>query len=312
MRTAVLLVSLLAAPATSLDLPFKHPKTGYSVEVVEGSRGLGDAFPYLAFRGHREERSRELIPANAGDMLLTRLKASGKWTDPILGERHALAATRLFVAGILVQDEKRAEQLIATARVLSKELKHLPVKVTEFRPKSWAPKVERTKEGWTVTLVAFEMDRILQLVQITAKVPGSGKLVIEREPIVTGPMTVWQSAVIHGQDADMQIARLKAMDAEALLARRRYAKSLQAPRTLDTAWAIARLRLTPEQIDDLWPGPKQVPVANRLYSMMALEDGSWVAYTAGESGGTITDMRQTKKPTNGRDLGEVIRVLAAR
>jgi len=312
MPVRTLLILLLAVPAAGLDLPFKHLQVGYGIEVVEGMRGLTDEFPYLAFRAPGETGSRQLVPANTGALLRTRLKASGKMTDPILSKRAALAATRLFVAGVIVKDEKKADELIKTARTLSKELKHLPIRVHEFRPKRWEPHVKRTDEGWIVTLVAFEMDRVLQLVQITANVPRNGRLEIRRKPIVTGPMTIWQSVLIADEDEDVQLARLKAMDEEALRARRCYAKSLLPPRSLDTAWAIARLRLTPRQIDDVWPGPKVVPAAEREYSMVELVGGSWFVYRSFEPDHKVQRFRVTKKPRNGRNVGEVVSVFGTR
>jgi len=93
---------------------------------------------------------------------------------------------------------------IATARALQKELKHLEVKVTDHRPKSHAPSAKEIEDGFEVSFVAFEMDRMLQLVHVVARVKRDGTASLKRHPIVSGPMTSWQTAMLRMEEEDQQ------------------------------------------------------------------------------------------------------------
>ena len=182
LRIALLLI--LAAPVlaedTSIAIPLRHLKL--KAPLTEGQRGLGDAFPYIACG------KTELTPSTLGEALRADIDS----------KEAAIEAARLFAAGPLVRDEAQAKKIIATGRDLAKKLKHLRVKLHENRPKSYAPTAERLKTGWQVSLVVFEMDRMLRLVHIEATVRAGGKITLKRTPIVDGPMTIWQTAMIAG------------------------------------------------------------------------------------------------------------------
>ncbi|MEM8884251.1 MAG: hypothetical protein AAGD14_09295 [Planctomycetota bacterium] len=256
---AVLILSL-----STLDVPgvaFRE-----DVGITEGTRGLREAFPYLRAKRPGMARGEELTPENLH-----------RFIPPVRDEKAAYAAVRLFVAGIAVE---KGDALITVGEELRKEFQHLKPKVDrKASPADWSRRVERKADGWHVTFVAYEMDRLLQLVRIDAVVPESGPISMQRTPIVRGPMTSWQTAMINGQD-DGFLRREKEMQAEARDARRRYAEALRMPRTLDAAFAIGRLRLSPAEVRSLWPG-KQIDLARGLnHGGYILADGTVVSFAA--------------------------------
>ena len=265
------LLLLLALPALAEDKTIAIPCAHLKLKdgLTEGSRGLGDSFPYVAIG--RED----LTPATLSKAL----------TDPIDSGEAAIEAVRLFAAGPLVRDEAKAKTMIATGEGLAKKFKHLKPKVTKHRPASYAPTAERTKEGWKVSLVAFEMDRMLGLVHFEATVTPEGKVTLARKPIVNGPMTSWQTAMISTATREQQeaaIRREKEMRAEAVVARTTYAKALTPECDLDTAWAVARLRLSAAQIEELW-GKFDRVVGSGVYLVARdLKGGTAIYYDGGD------------------------------
>lgn len=269
---------LQAADDDHTDAVFTHLHLKDGVKLVEGPRGLDAAFPYI----------KGLSP-----------KTLPRFVEPIRDVKQAADAVRLFVAGVVVRDAEQAGRIIAAARDLKKKLKRLEVKIAAHLPESYQASAKQTEDGFEVSLFAFEMDRMLQLVHVKAKVKRDGTVTIERDPIVSGPMTSWQTAAIEPENQDPKkiAAAMEAeteMRAEAVKARARYAKALQAARDLDTAWAIARLTLSLEQIEDLWGKPDRTLGSGLMIRAYALEDGT--ALMVGASGRTRapTYVRQVK------------------
>ncbi|MHC4938863.1 MAG: hypothetical protein ACYTHK_07840 [Planctomycetota bacterium] len=257
MLTAVLLLAF--AVDQKVDLPVKHLAFKDGVSFREGARGMGDAFPYLRVHYPHGRVPEQLTPKNLHGIL------DGKITT----KQAAYEVVRLFVAGVPVE---ATQPLLTAAGKL--ELKHLGMGIT---PRSERRAIEKKDDVWLVSFVAYEMDRMLQLVQIDAKVTAGGKVEIKRTPIIHGPMTSWQTTVIDGQDDG---GKDEAMRAEAKLARSAYAKALKAKRDLDTAFAIARLRLTPREIEDLWPGKRRPFGSGVIIVGFDLADGTTVIYDA--------------------------------
>jgi len=297
LRIALLLI--LAAPGlaedSSIAIPLRHLKL--KAPLTEGQRGLGDTFPYIAFG------KTELTPGTLGDALRADIDS----------KEAAFEAARLFAAGPLVRDEAQAKRIIATGRTLAKKLKHLRVKLHEYRPKSYAPTVEKLKTGWQVSLVVFEMDRMLRLVHIEATVRAGSKITLKRTPIVDGPMTVWQTAMIAGasqKEQDAALQKQHEMRAEALLARRTYARALAPRCNLDTAWAIARLRLSATQLEDLW-GPHDRVVGSGVYLVARdLADGGAIIYDAGDKARAIRRVAHVREAPAPMRVGPTLHQLA--
>jgi hypothetical protein len=251
---------------------------------------MRDAFPYLRVNGPARA---QLTPKSLPSLL----------AGEIQSKEAAYEAVRLFVAGVPVDDGKL---LIAEGEKLTKELKFLRVKLAAA-PKSWKRIVEKKLGGWIVRFVAFEMDNVLQLVRIDAAVTTHGDLRIRRVPIIEGPMTVWQSMVINGESDGSD----EKMRAEAKLARARYAKALQPPPDLHTAFAIARLRLTPAQIADLWPG-KRRPLGSGLRIVgVDLKGGTCAIYDATAPDKPISYLLHGKNALGPMRRGTTLHRLAA-
>jgi hypothetical protein len=246
---ALLLLVSVSLHARSLrvkykvDVPVKTIPWNSTAEFVEGQRGMGDTFPFIAFG------ESELTPKSFKNALASKITTA----------RAAIDVVRLFVAGPLVRTEAKAKQMLDAGAALKKNLEHLTVKLSDHRPESYAPSaVAWSKDdptSWRVSLVAFEMHNMLRLVHVTAKVTATGDLTIKRHAMVDGPMTQWQSAMIVAPSHDERrgaIENERGMRREATDARSIYAKALQPARALDTAWVFARLRLSGAEITQLW------------------------------------------------------------
>ncbi|MHC4448914.1 MAG: hypothetical protein ACYS0E_02065 [Planctomycetota bacterium] len=288
--TMIAILLLTLAADKTVDLPVRHLKFKKGVSFSEGTRGMRDAFPYLRVNGPART---QLTPKSLPSLL----------DGEIESKEAAYEAVRLFVAGVPVEDGKL---LIAEGEKLSKELKLLRVKLAAA-PKSWKRVVEKQLGGWTVRFVAFEMDNVLQLVRIDAAVTTHGDLRIRRVPIIEGPVTVWQSMVINGESDGGE----EKMRAEAKLARVRYAKALQPPRDLDTAFAIARLRLTPAQISDLWPGKRRSLGSGLRIVGVDLKGGTCAIYDATVPDRPISSLLHNKDARSPMRRGTTLHRLAA-
>lgn len=278
--SSIALLLLLATAPQSVDLPFEHLPFRKGLRIVEGPRQLGDAFPYLSVQSEDGKRSTELTPKSLAACL----------SHGIGSAQAAYEAVRLFVAGVPVENGK---PLLEEAAKLRPELRIQKVEFPNDPPKSWKRSVEESEDGWTVFFVAYEMDRILQLVSIRASVTKAGKLDIRRTVIFRGPMTSWQSAVLGDADGG-GFDRDRVMRTEAARARARFAKALAARRDLDTAFAIARLRLTPAQIEDLWPGKRRVVGSGRRIVAVDLVGGTSAVYDATETDAPIAYLFHTR------------------
>jgi len=293
----VTLLLLLSAPLLagddSISIPFQHLKLKGTLK--EGHRGLGDIFPYIAI--------------GRADLTPKSLRAD------VDSAGAALEAVRLFAAGPLVRDEATAKKMIETGSALKKKLKHLRVNVTAHRPESYAPTAERTKDGWKVSFVAFEMDRMLGLVHFVATVSAEGQVQLTRKPIVDGPMTSWQTAMISTATAEQQeaaIRRAREMREEAVVARRVYAKALAPPCDLDTAWALARLRLSAADLEDLW-GPHDRVVGSGVYLVARdLKGGGAITYDAGDKKRAILRMSHVREAPAPMRVGPTLHTLSRR
>jgi hypothetical protein len=261
----LLVAGVLQAGDDPVDPVFEHLRLKKGARLVDSPRSLMETYPYL------EGVTPETLP---------------RFVEEVRDLKQAADAARLFVAGTIVSDKEQADRIIATARELKKELKHLDVDVTEYRPKSYTPTAKDVDGGFEVSFVAFEMNGMLQLVHVVANVKRDGTVSLKRNAIVSGPMTSWQTAMLETEDqtpekiaADME-AEAEAR-AEAVKARARYAKALKPARNLDTAWAIARLGLSLDQVEDLWGKPDRKTGSGLMIRLWKLDDGTAMVVGAG-------------------------------
>jgi len=283
------------AEPTEISVPVRHLKLKPGLD--ESERGLMEAFPYIA--GKQGVLKPETLPRF--------LK------EDIASKEAAIEAVRLFAAGPLVRDEAKAKVMIEAGKLQVKKLKHLKVKVLDHRPKSYAPTATKWKDGWHVSLVAFEMDNMLRLVHIEAVVRSNGLVKLKRKPIVDGPMTSWQTAMISTASAAEQVAAVKReqeMRREALRARKAYAKALAPARDLDTAWAIARLRLSASQIADLWRPHDRVVGSGVYLVAYFLKDGSAVIFDAGDKRRRVLRTSHVREAPGPMKVGPTLHVLS--
>lgn len=293
-------------PLRRVVLPLTALRVSPGVRVTEGVRHLSDVFPYVAVAPvtFSSTRATQLAPATLTAMLPAAHQSDSRTVMPIGSPDAAIEAVRLFVAGPLVTDAATAERLLATGRELAEKLEHLAVKVTDHRPPSWTPSAtasdaaddDGTPSGWNVSLVAYEMDRMLRLVHVTATVGTDGSLSFKREPLVDGPMTSWQTAVI-GKRTDAMEARQKAMHEEVVVARRAYARALQPAKTLDALWTAARLALGMSEVRDLFGEPdRDIGSGVHLWTY-DLDDGTSVVFSAAaEKVAQVLHVRNAKGP----------------
>jgi len=293
----VALLLLLAPPPRTIDLPVRHLACKEGVEFLEGTRGLNDSFPYLSVRVPKAKRAVDLTPDNLRAVLDGKIESADA----------AYEAVRLFVAGVRVDD---GGKLLAEAKKLKKELKHLPIELGR-EPDNWRRVVVRTEEGWQVGFFAYEMDRVLRLVRIDATVKADGAMRIGRKRVFEGPMTSWQTAVVDDEEGRAEGLRdQEEMRAEAELARRRYAAALRPKRNLATAFAIGRLRLTPKEIEDLWPGERRGVGSGLRLVAVDLDDGTEVFYDATVPTHPISYLGHGKRSDGPMRRGAVLHWLA--
>ena len=299
---------LMRRPPKAIDLPFKTIQWKVPGAFVEGQRGLGDTFPYVALNGI------ELTPKSLKSML----------RDKITTTQAAIDVVRLFVAGPLVTTEAKAKTMLEVGAALKKEFKYLPIKLSDHRPKSYLPSaVAWSKDeptSWRVSLVAFEMDNVLRLVHVTAKVTAAGDITIKRQAMVDGPMTRWQSAAIGSwitHDQGGEAIKELFMRGEARVARERYAKALKPARDLDTAWVMARLRLGVVRIASLWGDHQRVVGRTRHLLTYDLKAGGAVVLSVANSVLGVQWFAHVKEAPAAKegkrvDPGPVLHVLAQR
>ena len=80
---------------------------------------------------------------------------------------------------------------------------------------------------------------------------------------------------------------------------------------LETAWSIARLRLKPDQIQELWPGEKKVVGSGLRLVAVDLDDGTSVVYDATVAKTPIRSMWHTKGATGPGKWGPELHRLSA-
>lgn len=292
-----------------IDLPIKTISWNADVQFVEGQRGLGDTFPYIAIGGV------ELAPSSLKNFVNEKIKTP----------QAAIDAVRLFVAGPLVEDEAKAKKMLEAGAALKKKLKYLAIDLSGHRPESYAASaVAWSKDeasAWRVSLVAFEMDRMLRLVHVTAKVTAAGEVTMTRHPMVNGPMMTWQTAMIVSDSKAEERAAVeqqRAMRLEARAARRHYAKALTPDRTLDAAWTFARARLGGGEVADLWGEWDRVVGRGVAYKVYDLKGGGAVLYSdAHVRPGIVSFFHVKHVPANkpGKPaprIGPVLHILAQR
>ena len=112
-------------------------------------------------------------------------------------------------------------------------------------------------------MVAFEMDGILRLVKITARVYTDGRMELKRTSIVDGPYTNWQTGVAMGRESEAAATDAD-MRAEVERARKLFFAALQPERTLENLWAVSRVTTDARGVRALFGAPAQKPGGPRL------------------------------------------------
>jgi hypothetical protein len=241
-----------SSPTREIDLPFDCLVLAEGLTLYEGSRYLDDAFPYL-LAGKEDGSSilgHKLTPENLGHFLVKAPQKGGSVPAAIRTEKQARAAALLFIPGRLITKEAQAERIIAAAKLIQEEFEHLKPKVTDYRPESYQCTVRplpqdrsiHPVEAWEVVFTALEVDRYLSLVHVKARVTAGGVVTFERHPIVDGPMTSWQTAVI-GEYTEAHRQRDQKLYDEAAKARRVYCRAAGPAMTFEDLWATARVCL---------------------------------------------------------------------
>jgi hypothetical protein len=209
----------------AVDLPWEHLALAEGVELAEAPRSLLEAFPYLL-------ASRD--PKPTGGYHLTAGNLHHFLKGPVSSSEQALEAARMFVAGPLVTTAEAVERVVAQAK---EQPRSLGIEIHDFRPKVYPPVIARAKDVWEVSFVAFAMIGRARLVHVKARVPEKGAITYAFQPIVDGPLLSWQTS----GDVDMeQENRNRAQARAAMLL---FGKALQLNPGIDTAWALARVRL---------------------------------------------------------------------
>jgi hypothetical protein len=192
----------------------------------------------------------KLTPENLGHFLVKAPQEGGSVPAAIRTEEQARAAALLFIPGRLITEEAQAERIIAAAKLIREEFEHLKPKVTDYRPESYQCTVRplpqdrsiHPVEVFEVVFTALEIDRYLSLVHVTARVTAGGEVSFERHPIVDGPMTSWQTAVI-GEYTEAHRQHDQKMYDEAAKARRVYCRAAGPAMTFEDLWAAGRVCL---------------------------------------------------------------------
>ncbi len=245
----------------AVDLPFVELELAGNFTLLEGPRSLGESFPYLVVLGVGEEenaRGHVLTPENLGHFLVKAPQEGGHIPAAIRTAEQARAAAMLFIPGRAIRTEAAANRIITVAEKLEKEFKHLMLRVTEYRPKSYQPTVQplaqdrsiHPTEAWEVSFTALETDRHLSLVHVVARVTADGEVTYARHPIVDGPMTSWQTKVF-GEYTDAHLRKQAEMVAEAERARREYCRAAGPAASFEDLWAAARIAWDRKELEAL-------------------------------------------------------------
>jgi len=209
----------------AVDLPWEHLELAEGLELAEAPRSLREAFPYLLV-------SRDPKPAEGYHLTARNLHHFLK--GPVSSGEQAFEAARTFVAGPLVTTAEAAERVVAQAM---EQPGSLGIKIHDYRPKAHQPLIVRAQDAWEVSFVAFEMVGRARLVHVKARVPEKGEITYAFQPIVDGPLLSWQTA------GEVDMEQEKRDRARARAAMLLFGKALQLKPGIDTAWALARVRL---------------------------------------------------------------------
>lgn len=281
-----------ADPSRTVTLPARALSFREGVRLAEGPRMLRDTFPYLVALEEEAnvERGLAIRPETLPALLAEGPPIGGSSPVRIPSARAAIDAVRLFVAGPLVTDAETAERIVDTGGRLAEGLRYLDVQVTEHRPDAWSPratpvaaldKAAGTIARWDVSLVAFELDRRLRLVHVTAAVKPDGTIELEQTPIVDGPMTTWQTAVL-GEYTEAMEQEQRAMVAEVDVARRAYAEALRPARTIGAFWPVVRVLHRMDDVRALFGAPDRDVGSGIHIWVYDLDDGTQVALGGSE------------------------------
>ena len=209
----------------AVDLPWEHLELAQGVMIAEAPRSLLEAFPYLlASRDPKPKDGYHLTARNLHHFL----------KGPVSSSEQAFEAARTFVAGPLVATAEAAARVVEQAK---EQPRSLGIEIHDYRPKVYPPVIARAKDGWEVSFVAFEMVGRARLVHVRARVPEEGEIAYAFQPIVDGPLLSWQTA----GEVDMEQEERKRARARAAMLL--FGKSLRLEPGIDTAWALARVRL---------------------------------------------------------------------
>ncbi|MHC4732203.1 MAG: hypothetical protein ACYS6Z_16665, partial [Planctomycetota bacterium] len=168
---------------------------------------------------------------------------------PISSAEQAFEAARSFVAGPLVATAEAAERVVAQAK---EQPASLGIVIHDYRPEVFAPVIARAKDAWEVSFVAFEMVGRARLVHVKARAPEKGAITYAFQPIVDGPLLSWQTS----GEVDMEQEARERAQARAVLML--FGKALRLEPGIDTAWALARVRLqTMDEVRQLLGTPSR-------------------------------------------------------
>ncbi len=275
--------SARGSPTREIDLPFDCLVLTEGLRVYESTRYLGDAFPYLLAGKVDGERitGHELTPENLGHFLVKAPQEGGHAPAAIRTGKQARAAALLFIPGRLITRKTDADRIIAAAKRLREEFKHLKPEITEFRPESYACTVRalpqdrsmHPTEAWEVAFTALEFDRYLALVHVRARVTAAGEVSYARREIVNGPMTSWQTAVT-GEYTEADRRADREMRAEAARARRVYSMAAGPVRTFEDLWAAARVCIDLKELESTIGQTAPLPETAEDRKSLNLPDGT--------------------------------------
>ncbi len=272
------------SPTRKIDLPFDCLKLDEGFTLYEGTRSLVDAFPYLLAGvedGDGHVKGHKLTPGNLGHFLVKARKEGGHFPAAIRTEKQARAAALLFIPGRLITSKIHADRIIAAAKRLREEFKHLKPKITDYRPESYACTVQalpqdRSRhpvEAWEVTFTALEIDRHLSLVHVKTRVTAGGEVTYKRHPIVDGPMTSWQTDGF-GEYTETHLSQNQEMHAEAARARYEYCIAAGPARKFEDLWAAARVCLDLKELESAIGQTAPLPESAGNRRALNLPDGS--------------------------------------
>jgi len=252
--------------------PFEQLEWDGEVEFGEGSRGMRDAFPFLA--ATRGGDTFQITPNNLSHFL--RADADGK---VIHSSKQAIEAVRFFLAGPLVTTAEAANRIATVASSLPKAAGCSIRAGTMPGAEPSAVRVEETRGGatlkyWKVTMVGLEMSRRLRVVQINANVTEKG--LIQRRVVVwvDGPALVRQTLSRRAPtNAERQAAEQRRRATQNAMIQLAKAAGRVEDRT--TAWALSRVLRTPGAYKELFGDPAQESGEGRTHRLrFDLEDES--------------------------------------